>query len=85
MALSNRGCVQSRKMNVARCNMGKVGMKRTKNICKHSSKNTDVMEVASTAAVTLVDYMNMSNEVMTHLAEELTKLVTILLTSCKAR
>jgi hypothetical protein len=53
MALSSNGCVQSRKTNVARCSIGNVGMKRIKNICKHSSRNTEVIEVASTAAVTL--------------------------------
>jgi hypothetical protein len=35
---------------------GKVGINRTKNICKHSSKKTEVTDVASTAAVTLDDY-----------------------------
>jgi hypothetical protein len=55
MALSSSGCVQSRKTNVARWRTGKVGMKRTKNMCKHSSKKTDVMLVDSAAAVTLED------------------------------
>lgn len=55
IAFSNRGCVHSRKTNVARCRIGKVGMKRTKNMCRHSSRKTDVMEVAFTAAVTLED------------------------------
>lgn len=60
MALSNNGCVLSRNTNVARCKTGNVGMKRTKNICRHSSKKTDVIDVASMAAVTLEDYPWMS-------------------------
>lgn len=32
IALSSKGCVHSRKTNVARCRMGKVGMNRTKNM-----------------------------------------------------
>jgi hypothetical protein len=55
MALSNSGWVHSRKTKVARCNIGKVGMNRTKNMCRHSSRNTDVMEVDLIAAVTLED------------------------------
>lgn len=55
MALSNNGWVQSRKIKVARCNMGNVGIKRTKNMCKHSSRKTEVRDVASTAAVTRED------------------------------
>jgi hypothetical protein len=32
-------------------------MNRSKNMCRHSSKNTDETEVASAAAVTLDDYI----------------------------
>lgn len=56
IAFSSKGCVHSRKINVDLWSTGNVGTKRTKNICKHSSKKTDVTEVASTAAVTLEDY-----------------------------
>ena len=55
IALRRRGCVHSRKTKVARCRTGNVGMNRTKNICRHSSKKTDVIEVALIAAVTLDD------------------------------
>lgn len=55
IAFSKRGWVHSRKTNVARCRIGKVGMKRTKNIWRHSSRKTDVMDAAFTAAVTLED------------------------------
>jgi hypothetical protein len=40
---------------VALCKIGKVGMNRAKNICRHSSRKTDVIDVALTAAVTLED------------------------------
>lgn len=60
IALSRRGWVHSRNTKVARCNIGKVGMNRTKNICRHSSRKTDVMDVALTAAVTLEDYRDKS-------------------------
>ena len=33
-------------------------MNRTKNMCRHSSRNTDVIEVAFIAAVTLEDYIS---------------------------
>ena len=52
--------MHSLKTNVARCRTGNVGMNRTKNMCKHSSKNTEDKEVASTAAVKLDDYVIMS-------------------------
>ena len=55
MALRRRACVHSRKTKVARCKIGNVGMKRMKNIWRHSSRNTEVMDVAFTAAVTLDD------------------------------
>ena len=55
MALSNSGWMQSRNTNVALCRMGKVGMNRTKNMCKHSSKKTEWMELDSAAVVTLDD------------------------------
>jgi hypothetical protein len=58
MAFNKRGCVHSRKTNVGRCRMGKVGTKRTKNMCKHSSRKTDVIEVALTASVTLEDWID---------------------------
>lgn len=47
--------MHSRKTKVGRCRIGKVGTNRTKNICKHSSRKTDVMELDLTAAVTLDD------------------------------
>lgn len=56
IAFSNRGCVHSRKTKVARCRTGNVGMNRTKNMWRHSSRKTDVIEVALTAAVTSEDY-----------------------------
>lgn len=64
IALSNNGCVLSRKTNVERCKTGNVGMKRTKNICKHSSRKREVIEVASIAAVTLEDWLFISYQNM---------------------
>lgn len=55
MALRSRGCVQSRKTNVDRCKTGNVGINRTKNIWRHSSRKTELTEVASTAEVTVDD------------------------------
>jgi hypothetical protein len=56
IALRRRAWVHSRKTKVARCKMGKVGMNRTKNMCRHSSRKTEVIDVALTAAVTLDDW-----------------------------
>ena len=63
IALRSSGWVHSRKTNVARWRMGNVGMNRTKNMCRHSSKKTDVIDVALTAAVTLEDYQALLEEV----------------------
>lgn len=52
--------MHSRKTNVGRCSTGNVGMNRAKNMCRHSSRKTDVMEFALTAAVTLDDCSNVS-------------------------
>lgn len=56
MALSNKGCIQSRKTKVARWSTGNTGIKRTKNMCRHWSRKTEVIDVAFTAAVTLEDW-----------------------------
>jgi hypothetical protein len=56
MALRRSGWAQSRKTNVARWRTGNVGMNLTKNICRHSSRKMDVMEVDLAAAVTLEDW-----------------------------
>jgi len=55
MAFSSKGCVQSLKTKVPRWRTGKVGINRPKNMCKHSSRKTEVRDVASTAAVTEED------------------------------
>jgi hypothetical protein len=52
IALSSSGCVHSLKTKVPRWRTGNVGINRPKNMCKHSSRKTDVRDVASTAAVT---------------------------------
>lgn len=83
MALSSKGWVHSRKTNVARWRTGKVGMKRTKNICKHSSRNTDVIEADLAAAATLED-CGPRQSTNSELIGELTMLAIMLLTSCTA-
>jgi hypothetical protein len=59
--------MHSRNTNVALWSTGKVGMKRMKNMCRHSSKNIEVRDVASTAAVTFEDYK--SHELGTKLVD----------------
>lgn len=56
IAFNSSGCVQSLNTNVARCRTGNVGMNRTKNIWRHSSKKTEVIDVASASAVILDDW-----------------------------
>ena len=80
IAFSKSGCVHSRKTNVARCRIGNVGIKRTKNICRHSSRKTEVIDFAFTSAVTLEDYIASAPTPAITL-KELTELVTISVTS----
>jgi hypothetical protein len=56
IAFRSKAWVHSRNTNVARCKMGNVGINRTKNMWRHSSRKTEVIEVALTAAVILEDW-----------------------------
>jgi hypothetical protein len=61
---------------VALCKIGKVGMNRAKNICRHSSRKTDVIDVALTAAVTLEDCQMNTLAYKIPLAKELAIMVS---------
>ena len=81
IAFKSNGCVHSRNTKVARCSTGNVGMNRQKNICKHSSRNTELSEVASTAAVIDEDFPIISyNALLITLQRRHTNEVTMLLT-----
>lgn len=84
IALSSSGCVHSRNTNVALCRTGKVGINRTKNMCRHSSRNTDVMDFAFTSAATLEDCIISPRYCQYTKMGLLTELVTISVTSLTA-